>query len=119
MTLENLWRRYAAAWSLPEDARTRELAACVADDVTYCDPNSAIEGPSSLSNYMGGFQTSVAGGRFQIASVVDHHGRTLAHWKLLSAEGQVLQSGASFAALDEDGRLRTITGFFPVGETTS
>ncbi len=38
MTLEQ-WRRYAGIWSLDADRRERELAACVAGDVSYTDPN--------------------------------------------------------------------------------
>lgn len=64
---------------------------------------------------MGGFQTSVPGGCFQITSVLSHHGRMLAHWILKGADGSALRSGASFALIAEDGRLRNISGFFPPG----
>lgn len=110
----DLWTRYAAIWSLPEQQRMDELKACVADDITYCDPNNAIEGRHALSHYMGGLQSSVPGGRFQIASVSNHHGRMLAHWALVGADGKQLQAGASFALAAEDGRLRNISGFFPL-----
>jgi hypothetical protein len=114
MTPEALWRRYAAIWSLPESARMPELESCVADDVSYCDPNSAIQGRDALSGYMGGFQVSVPSGRFEIVSVLNHHGRMLAHWTLMGAGGTALQSGASFALATEDGRLHSISGFFPL-----
>ncbi len=110
----DLWQRYAAIWSLPTEARADELKACVVDEVNYCDPNSAIEGRDALSHYMGGFQSSVPGARFQIASVSNHHGRMLAHWALISADGKQLQTGASFALASDDGRLRNISGFFPL-----
>ena len=115
MTPIDLWRRYAAIWSLPAAARAAELDVCLADDATYCDPNGARQGPQALSEYMGGFQASVPGGRFEIASVSSHNGRMLAHWRLMGAEGAALQSGASFALVAEDGRLRDISGFFPLG----
>ncbi len=44
MTPEALWQRYA----LDADARNGELAACLADDATYCDPNGLIEGRTAL-----------------------------------------------------------------------
>jgi hypothetical protein len=120
MTPDALWVRYAAIWSLDADARVGELAACLADDVTYCDPNGLIEGPSALSTYMGGFQQSVPGGAFRIRAVLHHHDRTLAHWTLQGSDGGALQTGASFGLLSEDGRLRTITGFFnPAGKDDS
>jgi hypothetical protein len=112
MTPEALWIRYAAIWSLGAEARTAELAACLADDATYCDPNGLIEGPSALSTYMGGFQRSVPGGAFRIRAVLNHHDRTLAHWTLHAPDGSALQTGTSFGLLSQDGRLRTITGFF-------
>lgn len=56
-TIEDLWRRYSASWSNPDkDARATELAACLADDATYCDPNGLIEGREGLSAYMAGYQ---------------------------------------------------------------
>jgi len=114
MTPMALWQRYAAIWSLPADAREGELKACVAEDVVYCDPHGVIEGSASLSDYMSGFQTSVPGGQFQIVSVLDHHGRMLAHWNLAGPEGRSIQSGASFALMTKDGRLTAISGFFPL-----
>jgi hypothetical protein len=114
MTPETLWQRYAAIWSLPRDARMPELVACVADDVTYCDPSRAIQGRDALSDYMGGFQANVPEGRFAITAVLSHHGRMLAHWTLVGAGGTALQSGASFALVTEDGRLHSISGFFPL-----
>ena len=64
---------------------------------------------------MGEFQNAVPGGRFEITSVIDHHGRMLAHWMLRSAHGDELQAGASYALASEDGRLLSINGFFPLG----
>src|SRR5258708_16118784 len=119
MTPESLWQRYAAIWSLPESTRMPELEACVADDVIYRDPNSEIQGRHALSDYMGGFRGSIPGGRFQITSVLSHHGRMLAHWTLLGADGAALQAGASFALATEDGPLHSISGFFPLDKTSS
>jgi hypothetical protein len=56
MTPDALWTRYAKIWSANAEVRIGELAACLADDVTYCDPNGLIEGRSALSAYMEGFQ---------------------------------------------------------------
>jgi hypothetical protein len=112
MTPDALWQRYAAIWSLDAEQRQAELAACLADDATYCDPNGLLLGRAALSDYMGEFQSSVPGGRFHIRSVLHHHDRSLADWSLLGADGGVLQRGTSFGALAEDGRLHAISGFF-------
>lgn len=112
MTPEALWERYSAIWSAPETARAAELAACLAEEATYCDPNGLVEGREALSAYMGGFQESAPGCSFRIKSVLDHNGRTLSNWSMVGPDGAVLQDGTSFAQLAGDGRLLAITGFF-------
>ena len=111
MTPEALWDRYAAIWSLDADARESEMSACLADDVTYCDPNGAIARRAGLSTYMAGFKESMPAGRFIILSVLHHNERSLARWELRHDDETVLQTGTSFAAMS-DGRLSAITGFF-------
>lgn len=112
MTPDMLWRRYATIWSLSPTEREAELAACLVDDATYCDPNGYLAGRPVLSDYMGQFQDGVPGGRFHIQSVLHHHDRSLAQWVLHGRDGQVLQTGTSFGLLAEDGRLQAISGFF-------
>jgi len=112
MSIEVLWRRYAASWSLDEHARPDELRACVADDVVYADPQGVVEGADALSAYMAAFQSSVPGGAFEIAGLLHHHDRSLARWRLRGADGAVVQTGTSAAMHNPDGRLHTISGFF-------
>ena len=112
MTPDALWRRYAAIWSLDAEARGGELAACLSEDVTYCDPNGLIEGQAALSAYMGGFQHSAPGAAFNIRTVLHHHGRTISHWTLQGPDGVALQTGTSFSLLADDGRFQAINGFF-------
>ncbi len=117
MEIETLWKRYAAIWSLDVDARSTELTACLSPEIVYCDPNGTIEGQVALSEYMGGFQDSAPGARFEIRWVRDHHDRSLAHWELCGPDDRVLQTGTSFGLRAPDGRLRSITGFFhPEGD---
>jgi hypothetical protein len=113
MSPEALWQRYAATWSATEAVRSAELAACLADAVTYCDPNGLIEGREALSAYINGFQQSVPpGSAFRVRSVHHHNERTLAHWALHDPDDTILQRGTSFGSLSDDGRLLAITGFF-------
>ncbi|SCX74171.1 nuclear transport factor 2 family protein [Variovorax sp. EL159] len=114
MTPDALWKRYAAIWSLDADKRGSELIACLAEEVTYCDPNGLIHGRLALSDYMGEFQRGVPGACFSIRSVLHHHDRSLAQWVLQGPGGAVLQTGTSFGALAKDGRLQAISGFFHV-----
>jgi hypothetical protein len=112
MTPQALWQRYARIWSSEPAIRASELQACLSDTCSYCDVNGVLDGRERLSAYMGGFQNSVKGGRFEILSVIHHHDRTLAEWRLVGSNGAVLQTGRSFATLAGDGRLQNITGFF-------
>jgi SnoaL-like domain len=112
MTPHALWQRYAHIWSAEPGLRTSELQACLADACSYCDSNGLLEGRECLSAYMGGFQESVKGGSFEILSVIHHHDRMLAEWRLVGSNGAVLQTGRSFATVADDGRLQNITGFF-------
>ena len=112
MTPQSLWQRYARIWSLDAPLRSSELQACLADACVYCDVNGVREGREALSRYMGGFQESVKSGGFEILSVIHHHDRMLAEWRLVGADGAVLQTGRSFATMARDGRLENITGFF-------
>lgn len=119
MTPDLLWQRYARIWSSEPARRAAELEACLTDGCSYCDVNGLIEGREALSNYMGGFQQSVKGGKFEICSVKHHHDRMLAEWNLIGGDGAVLQSGTSFATVSADGRLQSITGFFDARNANS
>ena len=107
-----LWQRYADIWSAEPALRAPELEACLHEECSYCDPNGLVHGRRALSDYMEGFRQSAVGARFQILAVAEHHGRSLSSWELQGATGSVLQTGRSFAAHSEDGRLLHITGFF-------
>jgi hypothetical protein len=112
MDVEQLWDRYAAAWSQPEPARADNLNAIVTDDVRYTDPETDVAGANALSDYMAAFQESVPGGHFKITTVLTHHDRSLASWLMVTSDGSVLQTGTSTAVHATDGRLHGITGFF-------
>ena len=114
-----LWQRYADTWSAEPAPRAPELEACLHEDCSYCDPNGLIHGRRALSDYMTGFRQSAAGARFRILAVAEHHGRSLSSWELQGLDGTVLQTGSSFAAHSEDGRLLHITGFFDPQATPS
>ena len=49
---------------------------------------------------------------FEITSVRHHHDRSLAAWRLVDPNGQVVFDGVSTARYVADGRLEDISGFF-------
>jgi hypothetical protein len=109
---EKLWNQYSASWSMPEAERLERLAVTVSPEITYTDPNISLSGIDAFSNYMAEFQANMPGIGFAIREVMNHHGRTLAHWYMVSADATVIGTGTSFAELTDDGKLAHITGFF-------
>lgn len=110
--LKQNWDRYSASWSQTESLRDAALAELTTDDVTYTDPAIDLSGREAFSAYMGNFQQQFPGTRFEIIDVREHHGQTLASWKLIDDSGAVHMLGTSHARLTEEGRFRSFTGFF-------
>lgn len=111
MTLEQ-WQRYASIWSLEATRRDAELAACVASEVSYEDPNVSLTGLRAFAEYMGGFQRGFPGHSFRIRAVSAHHGTSLARWDQVDTSGEVVVPGISFAECTADGRIARVRGFF-------
>ncbi len=99
---------------MPETERLERLMETVSPEITYTDPNISLTGIAAFSEYMAGFQANVPNTSFQIRDVLDHHGRTLSHWNMVSADNTVVGTGTSFAELTSDGKLANITGFFSI-----
>lgn len=106
------WKVYSKSWSQPETERKAVLASLTASDVTYTDPTVNLSGQSSFSDYMGEFQKQFPGTEFQINDVREHHGQSLANWKLVDGAGNVMMLGTSHARLTEEGKFTSFTGFF-------
>ncbi len=118
--MKKLWDRYARSWSEGrEEERLKIFKTCLADNITYCDPMMSTSGYDELSDYMAGFQQQLPGHAFIIDEVMVHHGVCMAKWRLMGKEHGSVHKGTSFAQVDEDGRLSSISGFFPVEHYTS
>lgn len=110
--IEKKWKDYASAWSKTDSARDDLLKSLVVEDVTYTDPHSDVAGRAAFSALIGQFQKDVPGARFEIVDVKSHHGKSLAHWRLFGKDGAELMQGTSFAAMADDGRFTSFSGFF-------
>jgi hypothetical protein len=108
-----MWDRYSEAWKEPtREKKLAALRASVVPSCTYRDPSAIVEGHDALVEHMLGFHQQVPGGWFDTQSFLTHHGRSLATWNMMSAEGQVIGSGMSYAEYDDRGFLVAMTGFF-------
>lgn len=84
-----------------------------APDGRYVDPVLEAEGHAALDQRVAGVQARFPGHRFRRVGGVDaHHGELRLAWELVAPDGQVVVSGLDAGALDGEGRLRRITGFF-------
>lgn len=110
--IEKKWEDYASAWSQPASARDDLLNELVVDGVTYADPHSDVVGRAAFSAHIGQFQNDVPGAYFEIVDVKSHHSRTLARWRLCGKDGAEMIQGTSFAAVADDGRFASFSGFF-------
>jgi len=110
---------YIAAWNETDGERRRELVARTwTEDGTYLDPLMAGEGVDAIAAMIGGAQQRFPGHRFELAFGPDvHHDHARFAWRLLAPNGGgTVVGGVDFAALAEDGRMRTVTGFLePTG----
>ena len=88
------------------------MAACLAPDVTYADPQISLCGARELADYMSGFGNSFPGHAFRINVVKAHHDRSIARWDLVDAAGGTVFPGISFGVVGGDGRFLSLSGFF-------
>ena len=103
---------YIASWNETDPERRRALVAeTFSDDARYLDPLMSGEGHDGIAAMIGAAQAQFPGHHFELAYGPDaHHDVVRFAWTLHGADGPVAR-GVDFGALDEDGRLRNVTGF--------
>jgi hypothetical protein len=105
--------RYIDAWNETNAERRRSLIArTFAEAASYIDPMMEGHGHAEIDAMIGGVQERFPGLRFRQAGAVDtHHDSVRFCWELAPEAGEPVAKGTDFAALAEDGRLRSVTGF--------
>jgi hypothetical protein len=105
---------YLAMWNEEDAARRAELITSAwSDDCRYADPLLEAAGHDGLSEMVAGVHRHYPGARFRRTSAVDgHHDEVRFGWELVAADGSVVVAGIDIGRLADDGRLRSITGFF-------
>ena len=114
MTPRDAIAEYGAAWNERDEGARRELLERVwADDGVYCDPSAVVEGREALVAHLGGFHERMPGHTIVLTTAVDeHHDRLRFGWRMLGPDGEPALDGMDFVALDGDGRIRRVVGFF-------
>jgi hypothetical protein len=105
--------RYIDAWNETNAERRRSLIARnFVEAASYVDPMMEGHGHAEIDAMIGGVQERFPGLRFRQAGIVDsHHASVRFCWELAPEAGDPVAKGTDFAALAEDGRLRSVTGF--------
>ena len=107
---------YVRAWHERDEATRRALLdQSWAEDGTYADPEGRIEGREALIEAIADFHQSRPGIRIEVRSPIDGFGRHFRFvWATVDGDGGVLREGIDVGELDEDGRIRSIVGFFGI-----
>ena len=113
-TAQEIVDAYGAAWNEPDEAKRRALLERAwADDGAYTDPQSNVAGREALIALIGGMHSQMPGARIEATSGVDvHHDKLRFAWKFASGDGSMMIDGIDFGELADDGRLKTIVGFW-------
>lgn len=106
---------YFAMWNEEDAARRREIiGATWTGEANYVDPLFAAEGYAALDAMVAEVHRQFPGHRFRPVGLPDaHHDRALWRWELAGPDdAPPVARGIDVAILADDGRLRSVTGFF-------
>ena len=105
---------YGAAWETTDaGARRALLERCWAEDGIYQDPTAEVCGRAALDAHIARFFAQMPGCRIVLTSGVQvHHDKVHFTWKMTGPDGETRMAGRDFGAVDGEGRLVSITGFF-------
>ncbi len=111
---ERLVDGWFAAWSeTSETERSRALQRIAAPGVRMRDRFSCVEGLDDLAHHLTAAHRFMPGLRLQKAGAVRHcQGTVLADWTAVGPDGQPRGQGTNVFALDADGRIESVTGFW-------
>jgi hypothetical protein len=113
-TLSTTVDTYLSAWNETDTSFREKLIEEVgANDGRLIDPPLSASGHSEISDMAAALQAQFPGHHFRRASDVDeHHGHFRFAWQLVAPDGSIAISGMDVGAIDENGRIAQITGFF-------
>lgn len=105
---------YLAAWNETDaDRRSALIARVWTPGGRYVDPLQEATGHDGFAELAAGVQAAYPGHRFRRTTQIDgHHELIRFGWELVGPDGSVTVAGIDVAVLDDDGRLRQVTGFF-------
>lgn len=108
----DIWNTYTASWKA-ETAEEKQsiFEQCLDPANQYNDPIIKTTNWDDFIAYMLDFHKQVPGGHFVTQYFQAHNNKSIARWKMVNGEGNVLGEGISYAEYKE-GKLISETGFF-------
>lgn len=113
--LDRVIESYFTMWNEADaDRRRAIIAATWTGEASYVDPLLVAEGQQGLDAMVAGVHGQFPGPRFRLVGAPDaHHDRARWGWELVGPDGAPpVVRGIDVAVLADDGRLRSVTGFF-------
>lgn len=111
--VEQVWNAYLAAYGdVSAEERKRLLRESVSDDIVSENPSDEANGIDALIAHVERFQQRLPGAYFKINSLKFHHDQVLTEWTLYKADGTVVTTAHTYGALDGQGRIKKLIGFF-------
>ena len=109
-----IYDTYIDMWNAADaDERAALIEKAWATDARYRDPLLEADGYDGLSEMVATVHAHYPGHVFRRTTGVDlHHDVARFGWELVAPDGNVFVGGIDVATLADDGRLRSITGFF-------
>ena len=106
--------RWFEAWNEPEDSRRREaLAACSAEDVTFCDDYGVLAGREDVGAQIAATRVYMPGLTLRRAGEPAlSHGHALVRWEAVDAAGTKRGSGTNVFTFGADGKIERVVGFW-------
>ena len=106
--------RFIASWNAVDPEDRRDLVAGTwTEDGVFVDPVMQGEGHAGIDALVAGVQARFPGFRLTRTGPVDaHNGRMRFTWAMGPEGGESVVEGLDIGVIAEDGRLRSITGFF-------
>ena len=105
--------RYIEVWNETDATRRKTLIAALwTPDASFSDPVASGDGVDGVDAVIAGIQSQFAGFRFNLIGKPDGFGDFVRlSWGLGPQGGEAVVKGTDFGRL-ENGRLKTVTGFF-------
>ena len=105
---------YVESWNETDPARRQAaIARAWSPQARFRDPVMASDGHAGLDAMLAAVQARFPGFVLKRTSPVDaHNGSARFTWSLGPASGPTVVEGVDFCALDAEGRLESVVGFF-------